>query len=136
MKTTNLKYIAYALSALMLMQSCRVYHKNPVSVDEAVATNKLVKIYTTENKKFVFKKLLKEEGNLYGISTLHELNKNEFAPYVKEIDKEKGLVKILLPFEIKEIYKKNRTISTIFTFIILTSPLWISAIGLAIAFSN
>ena len=130
MKTTNLKYIAIALSGLMLLQSCRVYHKAPVSVDEAVATNKMVKVYTTENKKFVFKKLVKEEDKIYGISTLHELNKNEFAPYVKEIDREKGLVKILLPFEIKEIYKRNRTMSTVLTFLTFTSPVWLFGLGI------
>jgi hypothetical protein len=125
MKTTHLKYIAYALAALMLMQSCVVYHKTPVSVDEAVATNKPVKIYTTENKIYKFKKLVREEDNIYGISSLKGLNKKIFAQYVKEIDQEKELIKILLPFEIKEIYERNRTMSTVYTILIMTSPVWI-----------
>ena len=127
MKTTNLKWIAYALSTLMLMQSCVVYHKTPVSVDEAVASNNTVKIYTTEDQKYNFKKLVKEEGNIYGISSIKGVNKKIFAPYVKGIDQEKELIKILLPFEIKEIYMKNKTMSTVYTILLFTSPGWILA---------
>jgi len=119
-----LKLIAYAMSALILMQSCIVYHKSPVTVDEAVATNNLVKIYTTENKEYKFKKLVKEEDNIYGISSLDGRNsKNVFAPYVKEIDQDNNLVKILLPFDIKEIHTINKNGSTIATLAVIFGPL-------------
>jgi hypothetical protein len=138
MKTTNIKYIAYALSALMLMQSCIVYNKTPVSVDEAVATNNKVKVYSIENKKHIFNKLVKEEDKIYGISSLKGLNKSLFAQYVKEIDQKKELVKILLPFEIKEIYTFNKKRSTILTLVAIFGPplLIAGAIGIAFATIN
>ena len=77
MKTTNLKYIVYALAALMLMQSCVAYHKAPVTVDEAVATNNKVKVYSIENKKYTFNKLVKEEDKIYGISSLNTEKEQE-----------------------------------------------------------
>jgi hypothetical protein len=136
MKTTNLKYIAYALSALMLMQSCIVYNKTPVSVEEAIATNRRVKVYTTENETYEFKKLVKEKENIYGIIDNYGSNKQarlriDLASYIKEIDTEKGLAKILLPFEIKEVYTKNRTKS-----ILSLWPVWVPAILVGLAFAT
>lgn len=136
MKTTILKGIAYALSALMLLQSCVVYNKIPVSVDEAIATKKRVKVYTTENETYEFNKLVKEEGILYGIKNIHGSNKEiesrlELAQYVKKIDQDNGLVKILLPFEIKEVYTKNR-IKSILSF----WPVWVPAILIGLAFAS
>jgi hypothetical protein len=132
MKTTNLKLIAYSLAVLMLMQSCVVYHKTPVSVDEAVASNNMVKIYTTENKIHKFEKLVTEDGKIYGIKSIRQmsfdLNKKLYTTYIKEIDQDKGLVKILFPFEIEEVYTKNKTMSNLATVVMVFSPLIIMAI--------
>jgi hypothetical protein len=45
MNTTNLKYIAYALSALMLMQSCRVYNYSSLVPEGDHSDQKKVKLY-------------------------------------------------------------------------------------------
>jgi hypothetical protein len=127
MKTIKLNLIAYLLSVLMLIQSCVAYNKTPVSVDEAVATNNKVKIYTNENEKHLFDKLVMEDGQIYGIKLLNKLNKDVFAAYVKEIDQEKGLVKVLIPFDIKGIHTKNKTKSLVLTLVLVLSPVLIPA---------
>ena len=117
--THNLKSIAMALSALILMQSCSVYHSKTATIDEAVAANSKVKIYTTDNQKYKFDKLIKEESKIYGFKKINTSNRSatksriELASNIKEIDVNTGLAKILIPFDIEEIHTKNKTLSTI-----------------------
>lgn len=60
------------LSALILMQSCRVYHKNSVSLEKAVQSKKRIKIKSTKNKTLKYTYIIYQDGDFYGI----ESNKN------------------------------------------------------------
>lgn len=61
------KTISLLLSLLTLFQSCRVYHRDSVTLDHAVKQEKRVKIKTIDNKTLKFKKLIYEEGKYFGI---------------------------------------------------------------------
>ena len=65
MKATNLKWIAIALSALLVFQSCKVYHTKSVIVDEIVLSQKRVKIITADNIILKLEKLEREDGQRY-----------------------------------------------------------------------
>jgi hypothetical protein len=70
MKTTNLKWIAYALSALMLIQSCGVSQKTSLSENEADTSNTssaqhikkksnvFVRVYDLQNRKICKGKII------------------------------------------------------------------------------
>lgn len=123
MKTNSVKVIVYFFSILMLLQSCVAYYKAPVSVEEAIATHDKVKIRTIDNEQYKFNSLIREDGELYGIKNLVEGKRDALAPYVKEIDHEKKLVKILLPFTIKEVYLKNQTKTDVMNGAIIAIPI-------------
>ena len=69
MKTNHyLKWIAITLSTLMLLQSCKVYHSNTVTVDEAVLSTKRIMVKDFNDRIFKFNMLFREEDQLYGIA--------------------------------------------------------------------
>jgi len=69
MKTTRIeiRMICAFLGLLILLQSCRVYHKTPVSLDQAVKEEKRVKIKTEDGKTYKFHKVIFEDGRFYGV---------------------------------------------------------------------
>ncbi len=46
---TKIKSAALMISALILIQGCKVYHSNPVSLQQAAEESKRVKIETIAN---------------------------------------------------------------------------------------
>jgi len=68
----KVKHISVLLSLVLFFQSCRVYHKDSVSIEKAVQSQKRVKIKTTKNKTLKYTSIIYENGNLYGIRS----NKN------------------------------------------------------------
>lgn len=76
-----LKPIALFLSILVLFQCCKVYHKETVSLDEALESDiKRVKVITKDDREFVFDSIYYAHDKLYGhlISTKGK-NKTENA---------------------------------------------------------
>lgn len=63
----NARTLSFILSLLFLLQSCHVYHKVPISLDEAVAANKRMKVTTIDDKKYKFRKIEKTDSTYYGI---------------------------------------------------------------------
>jgi len=61
------RHIVLLFTLLILFQSCRVYHKKSVTLDQAVIEQKRVKIKTVDNKTLKFKKIIHESGEYYGI---------------------------------------------------------------------
>lgn len=59
------------LTILIVFQSCRVYKKNPITIDEAVKSERRIKIKTLDNNKFKFKRVIIEESNYYGIKRVN-----------------------------------------------------------------
>ena len=116
MKTTNLKYIAYALSALMLMQSCvvHVYDKSGVTVDEALTYTNRVKAKTFVDVTYEFDDLMREDGQLYGITKRNSKTANKLSYQIVDNNFGDKNVKIaLLENTIKTYHLKNKNKSTI-----------------------
>jgi len=69
MKTLKkqLRLTALVLTSLIILQSCRVYHRDSVSLQQAIKEEKRVKIKTADNKTLKFKKIIYAEGGYYGI---------------------------------------------------------------------
>lgn len=115
MKTTNLKFIAYALSVLILMQSCVIYKNQAATVEQAVLEQNKVMIKTSDNRNYKFLRLEQIENQLYGIQKSGSKTHKELASDVKYIDQDEQIVKILLPEDIKEIRIQDKPISTLAT---------------------
>jgi hypothetical protein len=63
----QIRLISVILTSLILFQSCRVYHKEHVTLDKAVEEGKRVKIITKNGTKLKFKKIVHSDGFYYGI---------------------------------------------------------------------
>jgi hypothetical protein len=63
----HLKRIALLLIFLMTLQSCSVYYSKTASVDEALLSDNKVKVITTTNDIYKFKKLQTENDQIYGL---------------------------------------------------------------------
>ncbi len=61
------RLVTMFLVILIFFQSCRVYHRESVTLNRAIKEEKRVKIKTVENKTLKFKKLIFEDGKYYGI---------------------------------------------------------------------
>ena len=114
MKSTNLKFIAIALSALMLMQSCVVYHKAPVTVDEALSFDNKVRAKTFVDVTYDFKNLIREEGQLYGITKRGSKTAKLLSQQIVDNYFDSKYVKIVvLENTIKSYHLKNKNASTL-----------------------
>ena len=98
------KPIAVFLAILVLFQCCRVYYKEPVSVDEAMNNElKKVKIITNDDRKLRFDSIYYMNDKLYGL-----------------LRAKKGKSEVLLKEEfIKEIYFLNPNKSAGFTLLLI-----------------
>lgn len=61
------KIVCVLLFFVLLMQSCTIYQKTPVSLDDAVASNRKVLITKTDGAKLKLKRVELTDGNYYGI---------------------------------------------------------------------
>lgn len=62
-----MKSYSWLLAIVMVFQSCTVYKSTPVTLDQAVENELKVRIITTSNKTFIYKKIVFDEGKYYGI---------------------------------------------------------------------
>ena len=72
MKTIKkrIQLVNITLIILILFQSCRVYHKENVSLDKAVAEQKRVKIKMNDGLKLKLKRIVLDSGQYYGIKKI------------------------------------------------------------------
>lgn len=101
-----LKSVALFLALAFLFQCCKVYYKEPVSLDEALNNDiKRVKIITKDDRLFVFDSIYFAHDKLYG-QLIKIKGKNEIEKVGVSIKEE----------TIKEIYlynmKKSRRMTT------------------------
>ncbi len=66
-KYRKIKLAILLMASLVLFQSCRVYHKANVSIDEAVKSEKRARLMTKEGEKLKFIKIIEDNGNYYGL---------------------------------------------------------------------
>lgn len=69
MKTirNGLKAIAFFLTALLLFQSCVVYHKTPTNIQQASLEQVKTKIIKTNGEVSKYKYISSEDGVFYGV---------------------------------------------------------------------
>lgn len=115
MKTSKpyLKIIALLLAILIVGQSCKVYYKESVTIQRVANTETQVKIITTENAKYIFDKILKENGQFFGVakrgSDAGEDSSDLIVGDVKYSEENYNSKKIKLNEEnIKEVFILNR----------------------------
>jgi hypothetical protein len=60
--------IYLVLIATILSQSCAVYHKTPISLNDASFAQRRVKVINTSGDKISFKKIIAEDSVYYGIA--------------------------------------------------------------------
>ena len=120
--TKFLKPIALFHAILVLFQCCKVYYKEPVSVDEAINHEiKKVKIITNDDRKLVFYSIYYKEDKLYGL-----------------LKAKKGKSEVLIKEEsIKEIFFLNANKSAGLTLlIVLGIPILIIGITVLLAVAD
>jgi len=77
MKTTFQanRFLALVLASIFLFSGCAVYKKTPVTLDEAVLSNTMVKLHTIYNETLTFRRIKKTEDNkFYGINLKDGIN--------------------------------------------------------------
>jgi len=112
MKTNKLKWIALTLSALFLLQSCKVYHSKTVTVNEAILSTKRVKVNNFNNESYKFESLYKENEQLYGYTKIKSSTAKKLTEQIVEMNEK--FVKILLSEKkIKEYHLQNKNLSTV-----------------------
>lgn len=116
-----MKTVSYLLVFLLLLQSCSVYNI-PSTVEAAVVADKKVKITTTDNQKYKFKRLEKKNDRLIGITGLESTTANKLAGTPAQING-KNLELDLSGLDIEEVELRNRSQSTAYTVVTIIGTL-------------
>ena len=104
---TRLKSIAWFLTALMLFQSCVVYHKTPTTLEKASQEQIKTKITNANGETLKYKYIAYEEGVYYGYV------EQDWAEFIKvPLNKE----------DILSVKTKNKTASTLITISVIAIP--------------
>lgn len=114
MKTRSKVFRAFISlwSLIILCQSCTIYRSQNISIDEAIETRSKVRVKTTSNQTYIFRKIEKNEVVVYGIA---DKNSEEGKQLVDQIIPEStsdDKVKIQLrENSIASINPKNKVLS-------------------------
>ena len=121
----RLKPIAFLLTALLLLQSCVVYHKAPTTLERASRQRTRTKINDRDGTTHKYAYITYEEGVYYGVN--------------KDLDERGRLVKSpLSESEIKTILTKNKSASAWVTAGAIAIPvitILIIAVGTSMSYS-
>ncbi len=110
----NLKWIALTLSALFLLQSCKVYQSKTVTVNEAILSTERVKVNNFNNESYKFERLYKDNEQLYGYAKRWSSTAKKLTEQI--VKGQLNYVIISLSEKtIKEYHLQNKTLSTILT---------------------
>ncbi len=108
-KTPSLKSLVFILSIVLLLPSCKAYQNKTVSSEDAIITDRGVKIITYENEVYKFKSLQKLDDKLIGITTRKSETANKLVDKIIAGDPNSKYVKILLPDNfVKEIHLERK----------------------------
>ncbi len=94
----QIRIVSIVLTCLILFQSCRVYHKENVSLSKAVTEQRRVRLMTKDGKKLKFKRIILNGNQYYGVKSL-----KSDAPHT-----------LIQPNGIKSLRLHNETMSIIF----------------------
>jgi len=116
MKTVyhGLKWIALTLSTLFLLQSCSVYNSKTATVDEVILSGKSVKVKCHNDDIYKFEKLIREDGEIYGIAREKGKTARKMSGQIIDGYLDDKQVKILLSENtIKECHLHNKDLSNL-----------------------
>ena len=106
------RFLAIAIAMSILFQSCKVYHKQNVTLHEAVSSEKKVKIVLLNNEKYAFCKLVYKQEQLYGITKINSRAATSLDTLMVGCTLDGKIAKIKLNENtIKEIHLYNKTLS-------------------------
>lgn len=108
--TANFKLIFLILSVTFLLQSCKTYQSKSSTVEDAILSQKRVKVKTSENKSYKFESVQKEDDQLIGVAKRKSKTAQELVTQIITENPNSKFVKILLPDNfINEIRLGNNT---------------------------
>ncbi|MEN8125433.1 MAG: hypothetical protein ABFR32_09920 [Bacteroidota bacterium] len=117
------------LICLITLQSCSVYHSKLVAVDEAIQSERKVKVKTNTNDTYTFKKLQIKDEQLYGITNKNSTTSKKLSEQVVADNINSKEVSIILPDDtFKEIRIKNNSMPTVLS---VALPITLGAVGFA-----
>ncbi len=93
-----------------MLSGCSVYHTDTVSVEKAVESNSRVRLVTLDNVYYEFKKLERENGQLYGLTGRNSETAKMLLDH-KQIPHNKMMRIALADDEIQAVYLKNKSMS-------------------------
>ena len=129
-----LKLISLFFMCLITLQSCSVYHSKTASVDEAIRSDNKVKVLTSSDEIYKLQKLQKKNDQIYGVIKKGSSTAARLYDQGIITDNKSKYVTLLLPKDtIKEVYLKNKSLSTVLTIAI---PVVGLAVFLGIAYST
>ena len=96
--------------SLLMLSGCSVYHTDTVSVEKAVESNSNVRLVTLDNVYYEFKKLERENGQLYGLTSRNSETAKMLLDH-KQIPYNKMTRIALADDEIQAVYLKNKSVS-------------------------
>ena len=112
----DIKSLAFALSFLILLQSCSVYQSSPSTIDEAIKSTDKVKIVSPEQNTYKFDHLVKIDSLVYGYVKKNSLAAKELSGQIILKDADGKYAKIqLYNRNIASVHLKNHTASTLVT---------------------
>ena len=111
----------------MLMQGCKVYHSKTATVDEAILTQKRVKVKTDNGDTYKYDKIQKEDNKLYGIVKWESRNAKKLSKQMVEGILIGEYVKYPLKENtIKEYHLQNETLAWLLPIVIPISLIGIT----------
>lgn len=67
LKNFKTKTVCFLLVIALMLQSCSVYKKTPVTLEEAATTDRKVLVIKSDNTKLKFKRIEQTDGIYYGL---------------------------------------------------------------------
>jgi len=120
------RVLAFLLTVLILCQSCNIYRTTNLSLEEAAETDVKVRLKTTSDRKYVFKRIEKNEDLIYGVANKNSKAAKELSNHILPESPMDNKVKIRLDeLPIQEINPKNKRLSELV-------PLMIAGVALLI----
>src|SRR5210317_2252966 len=105
---TALRWMAFTLSAMMLIQSYTIYRAKTSTLNEVILSDKKVKVINDNGEKYKFRYLFAENDKVYGITSSKQTIKLLSENIIEKNIRGGSESKILVPTDqINEYHLKN-----------------------------
>lgn len=128
------RFLAITIAMSILFQCCKVYHKQSVTINEAVSSEQKVKVVLLNNEKYAFCKLIYKQEQLYGITKINSTAATSLDTLMVGCTLDGKIAKIKLSENsIKEIHLYNKALSRAIS---IAGPIVIVGIIIGVSMSN